>query len=815
MKLSHLLIIFSLTSLCSFAQQHTITGKVTDKNNEPLAFASVLIKEINKGSATDSNGSYTINNIPAGSYTLIVSEVGFTSETKTITLANDENLTLNFTLQEDVTMLQNVEIIGRKEKSYKNTKSFIGSKTEIALIDLPQAVSYATKELMADQGSVRMGDVLKNFSGVNANTFYDDIIIRGFRINGSSNTQLLNGMRTSTGFWKQPLTNYLERVEVLKGPASALAGNASPGGVVNRVTKKPLDEQRHSISFSTGSFNAVRTLGDFTGPLNEEKTILYRFNIGYEDAGSFRDLQFDKNIVLAPSFSFLPTDKTRVNVDLIYNSSKSRLDRGQSVFKDDLYSAPVSLSLSAANDYLNEETYILNMSLNHQFTDNFSFSTTYIRTGYNEDLLEHRSANAYAKDGNGEDIPDMIAMQVFQRKRKRYIDNLSAFFNYKASTGAVHHNLILGYDYAQEKLPPGGSQLQASGYLSADGTSVLQIRSAAQFLANIDQYMLDANGNPVPNVPSFDLNDPVGSQQLKDMNNYIYATREFGPDFYNSHGVYIQDQITWQKFKLLAALRYSTYTNKENYLQPNEKNVNQHALLPRLGLTYTVNDNINVYGTYVEGFEPQTAANMDPTLGGPFDPLKSNMIEAGAKTSWFKNKLSATLAVYKIIQQNTLYSQPNSDLLQPVGEEESKGIELDVYGRILPNWSVTTSYAFNESHITKDAEGNPSNLQNPNTPKHQGNIWTKYNFDHGVLKDLGFGMGANFLTERILQSNTDQTIPGYTLLDAALYYEVNNISLQLNVNNLLDKTHWVGGYDYIRLFPGSPRSWLLTVKYNF
>src|SRR5690606_21169977 len=163
--------------------------------------------------------------------------------------------------------LQTVEVIGRKEKSYKNTTSFVGAKTEIALKDLPQAVSYATKELIADQGVMRVGDIVKNFSGVNQNTFYDDIIIRGYRINGGSNTQLLNGMRTSTGFWKQPLANYLERVEVLKGPSSALFGNASPGGVINRLTKKPLDEVRNSVSFSTGSFNTLRALVDFTGPL--------------------------------------------------------------------------------------------------------------------------------------------------------------------------------------------------------------------------------------------------------------------------------------------------------------------------------------------------------------------------------------------------------------------------------------------------------------------------------------------------------------------------------------------------------------------
>lgn len=815
MKLFYILILACYSTILHSQEMASISGQITDKQQQSVYNVNVYIKELKKGIYTDKDGNYKFSQISSADYTIIISAIGFESQIRAIHLSSNQAIRLDIVLQEKVNQLQSVEIIGRKEKSYKNTRSFIGSKTEMALKDVPQAVSYATKELILDQGVTRIGDIVKNFSGVNQNTFYDDIIIRGFRINGSSNTQLLNGMRTSTGFWKQPLVNYLERVEVLKGPASALAGNASPGGVVNRVTKKPLDIKRNSMSFSTGSNNTVRALGDFTGPLNDEKSLLYRINIGYEDAGSFRDLQFDKNIVIAPSISFLPSDKTQLNFDLIYNSSKSRLDRGQSVFKDDLYSAPISLSLSSANDYLNEETYVMTMALNHQFSDNFSFSSSYIRTGYDEDLLEHRSANAYAVNASGEDISDKVAMQVFQRKRKRYIDNLSSFLNYKTNTGALNHNIILGYDYAQQEMPPGGSQLQASGYLNADGTNALNINSAEQFLKDKDKYMLDKNGNPVPNIPHFDLTDRVGSQQLKNMNKYIYKIREFGPDFYNSHGIYVQDNISWKKFKALLGLRYDNYTDKINYKQTDESNVKQHAYLPRIGITYTATKNINLYGTYLQGYEPQMASNMDSTLGGPFDPLESNMIEFGSKTTWFDGKISGTIALYKIEQKNSLYQKPNSDELQQIGKEESKGLELDLSGRILDNWNVTASYAYNNSNITEDENGNSSNLQKPNTPKHQGNIWTRYNITNGVFANFGLGMGTNFLTERILQQNSDQTIPRYTLLDAALYYKINNFTLQLNINNISNKEHWVGGYDYIRLFPGTPRNWLLTMGYAF
>jgi len=814
MKFTFSFILLAIFNI-GLAQNAKINGKIVSKNNEAVAYASISIKSPKKNLISDDKGNFEITNLPPGNYSIYFSAMGFSVQEKNIELHQNEKLEISIVLQENINTLQTVEITGRKEKSYRNSKSFIGAKTEIALKDLPQAVSYATKELIADQGSIRVGEVVKNFSGVSQFTFYDDISIRGFRINGGSNTQLLNGMRTSTGFWKQPLANYLERVEVLKGPSSALFGNASPGGVINRVTKKPLDQAANNVSFSTGSFNTLRALADFTGPLTEDKSLLYRLNLGYENANSFRDLQFDKNIVLAPSLSFLPNEKTSVNFDLIYNSSKSILDRGQSTYENNLYSTKISNSLNSTNDYLNEETYIVTTSLNHQFTDRFSFSASYIRTGYTEDLLEHRGANKYASAGDGSTIPTSIEMQVFIRKRKRYIDNLSTFFKYETKTGDLDHNLILGYDYAQEQVPPGGSQLQATGYRNASNTGSI----ATYNPANKDKFLLDSKGNPVPNVAHFDLTNPSGSQQLKDMSKYFYAARPFDPTYYSLYGIYLQDHIKFGAFQALIGVRYDEYSDKENYKKSNEKKVKQHSFLPRFGLTYTVNPNINLYGTYVKGYNPQTASSQsNPNAGGPFDPVESNMIEFGGKSSWFKEKLFVTVALFKIKQRNTLYpanDSTNPDLMRAVGEEESKGIEIDANGNITRNWNISAAYSYNEAAITDSPIESEIGRQKPNTPRQQGNLWTRYNFTQGVLKDFGIALGSNFATTRTLSQTDTQTLPGYTLFNAALYYNINKFKIQVNANNIFNKTYWVGGYDYIRLFPGAPSNWLLTLGYSF
>jgi iron complex outermembrane receptor protein len=281
----------------------------------------------------------------------------------------------------------------------------------------------------------------------------------------------------------------------------------------------------------------------------------------------------------------------------------------------------------------------------------------------------------------------------------------------------------------------------------------------------------------------------------------------------------LQDHIKWGPLQALIGFRYDEYIDRTNYEKPNEEKVKQHSFLPRVGLTYTLNPNINLYSTYVKGYNPQTASVIaNPNAGGPFDPLENNMIEVGGKSSWFNDNLFVTLALYKIEQKNTLYTAndaTNPDLMRAVGKENSKGIEVDITGNILPQWSISAAYSYNESHITDSPIAEEVGRQKPNTPNNQGNLWTRYNFTNGTLKDFGIAFGTNYVTTRTMSQTNTQTLPGYTVMNGALYYTINKFKLQLNANNLANKTYWVGGYDYIRLFPGAPRNWMLTLGYSF
>jgi iron complex outermembrane receptor protein len=249
----------------------------------------------------------------------------------------------------------------------------VGTRTATDLLDVPQSISTVTKELMEDRQAYRLTDVVKNVAGVAQYSHYDDFTIRGFRNGYESGFRLLNGLRSGfsygNSFVQAPLTVNLERVEVLKGPGAALFGDINPGGTINMVTKKPLADERRAVTFSTGSFNTTRATVDFTGPLTAKQNVLYRFNAGYEKTNTFRDVNDSKSLMLAPTVTFLVTDKTTLNAELVYTHVDGYLDRGLPIKSNDLYGVARSFTLSQPSDYLRTTTYYLNASLNHKFNN--------------------------------------------------------------------------------------------------------------------------------------------------------------------------------------------------------------------------------------------------------------------------------------------------------------------------------------------------------------------------------------------------------------------------------------------------------------
>ncbi|CAG5074638.1 Metal-pseudopaline receptor CntO [Dyadobacter sp. CECT 9623] len=811
--------IFSSLLIGLHVSAQTISGSVSDvATGGKIPGANITLTGSGTGTVTDSTGGFSLE----GKGSIQVSAMGY----KPVRLVATGQF-LKIELIPQANQLQTVEVTGRVAKDYNSDYSFSATRISALNKDVPQSITSITKELIADRQAFNLADAVKIASGVIPSSYYNQYSIRG--ISQNEEGQIINGMRTRQYYFLQPLTANIERVEVIKGPASATFSSVDPGGSINLVTKKPLATQRKEASLSAGSFSTFRGTLDFTGPLNESKTLLYRVNGAYQQARSFRDIVGSKALLLSPSLSYIPNEKTAINAELIYSNMSGTLDRGQPIFgavagETALNSTPTSLNLGAPNDFFNSKEVVIMTTLAHKLTSQISFNASYMKQSWTEDLQEHRTTNAFAPDITNQPVTSLAAMQFVQRQQYWNIDNLNAYFSFNFNTGKLNHKLLAGYDLSSWHKLKGGGQNAARGFLLKDGSVASSFVLADA--ANYQTITVGGKTLPRPNVSHFDLQNPLYT--IRNVQDYNLNVRTALPAaLTTTNAVYVQEQLQLGKLSVLLSLRNEWFEDITNYKAPNTLTVHKNALLPRVGLTYAINKAINVYGTYLEGFQPQsnTVTLMPQTgtlpAGSQFDPLRSNLKEAGLKTDLFQNHLHLNVAFYEIIQSNILLNanDPASpDRLVTRGQERSRGIEWDLAGYITPEWQVNASYSFIDAEITRDQDESLVGARKQNTPKHSANLWTRYNFrSTSFLKDLGIGIGVQHQGSKVPWFTRSFEVPAFTIFDAALYYTPakSNIQLAVNAGNLFDKTHWLGAQNYLRLFPGAPRNVTLTLSFKF
>ena len=853
-----LLVSSLLMSLMGYSQ--TVKGRVVQHDN-PVSNASIILKKGDKEmtSMTDASGFFNVTLTEGGSYTISIVAEGANPLENQITVEDNGVLDLGDVIvyqmvtsqpvveekpvneqpteptepvvaknttdpnepqdeEEDgkVKKLQTVEIIGRARKDYNSDYSFSASKIALKNMEVPQAITTVTKELITDRGITRLGDVVKNVSGVTQTSFYNNYAIRGVTQQASyRESRLMNGMVTSHIFFSQPMMMNVERVEVIKGPASMTFSSTDAGGSINIITKKPLKTNRKEVSLSVGSYQTVVGALDFTGPLNKSKTLLYRLNLGYENGKSFRDLQFKKAYMIAPTIAYVPNEKTNISFEFVMSNNSNRLDRGQPIFKANpgdrpaLTSTPITYAIGAINDV--NKTLDLNFmgNLTHKFTDNLSINMAYMKHIWNEDLTELRTDNNFGKDSHGVIQRDKVQLRYVQRNSNFFTDNFNAYLNYDWKLGENFKNKsVLGYDLVMFEVGHGGTN------------------TVRDYTGNA------ALGTLTPRIPHWDLTKE-GQYRVMYPGFYQPQARrmqETTPMYFSTNSAYFMNQMElWNRLIFNIGLRQEWYTDKNFYKRRNEETVKQNKFLVRAGLMYKATKNINAYASYIEGFQMQTDAYLgydgfrrDMNTGlyvrEAFKPKTTRMYEFGAKTEWLEGKLHASIAYYDIKQNNILtYDDTVSngavdELMNEGGTERNKGLEIDVMGRILPNWLVNAGYAYNDSKVTDQRRGT---YRKDNAPKHTFNLWTRFDVKEGFFKNLGLGAGLNYSAEKISWQEPDLVLPDYTIVDAAVYYKIKDMQLSFNINNIFNKTYWLGAFNYPRLFPGTPRNVMFTVRYTF
>jgi len=474
LKSIHTLVVLLLSGV-TFAQVQ-ITGTVIDNQNTPITGATISLKSTANtyGKLTDGAGQFEIS-APAGNYTIEVRYLGFQSYKNIFEVAEGTPYDLGtITLEEGTEQLQSVEVIGRPRTDYNSDYSFSSTKVAIKNKELPQAVSTITKELFNDRQAFQIADAVKTASSVSHTGFYNHFNIRG--LIQAEDGQLINGLRTRQYYFLQPITSHIERAEVIKGPSSVTFSSVDPGGSVNLVTKKPLKESRNEVSATAGSFGTLRATVDFTGPLNDSGTLLYRFNAAVQEARSFRDLVQNNQFLITPSITFLPNSTTALNVEMIYSSGVGNLDRGQPLFgaingEFDLNSTDISTNVGAANDFYASKEFMVISNFSKEITENIGFNASYMKQTWDEDLAEHRVAGSAAVDIAGNAIPTLAELRYTERKQFWITDNYTAYINFDLENETFTNKILVGYDGSRWERTIGGSSNGARRYRRLDGTA--------------------------------------------------------------------------------------------------------------------------------------------------------------------------------------------------------------------------------------------------------------------------------------------------------------------------------------------------------
>ncbi len=831
MKINYILFLVFFSATIYSNAQIRVTGSVLDNNGDALPGATVSLRagSIVEGDITDGNGSFAISVENTGTYQLEIRSVGFTTYSQTLNLESGSGFNLGtIGLEEDQRYLQTVEIIGRAQQDYNSDYSFSATKVAIKNREMPQAISSVTKEFISDRQAFQLADAVKAVSSVTSTGNYNHFNIRG--ITQAEDGQAINGMRTRQYYFLQPITSHIERVEVIKGPSSVTFSSVDPGGTINMVTKKPLAEVRNEVSISTGSFGTIRAAADFTGPLNEEKTLLYRFNTAFQEAQSFRDLVQNNAFLITPSISYLPNSSTALNAEVIYSNGVGNLDRGQPIFgringEFDLNSTSTSVNVGASNDFYKSQELMVMTNFKKTFSDNFGFNASYMKQTWTEDLAEHRTENRAAVDIDGNEIPTLAAMRYVEREQFWDSDNINAFFNIDIKNNNVSNILLIGYDGSRWERTLGGGQNTARRYLRNDGSvGNFDPANAADF----QTMTVDGVVMPRPNVPHFNLENP--SNGIRVTKDYTIGEFAIPANLTSTDGVYIQNQFKIGKFSALLNLRYEWFKDIFDY-EGDEQEFKNEAFIPRIGLTYELSKSLSAYATYLEGFQPQTnTVTLSPATEGffwsaspgNFDPLESDLKEIGLKGEFMNGKVQGNFALFEITQKNVLLGDTyDIENLTARGEQRSRGFEWDVSGYVSPNLQVIASYAYTNAEIIEDDDATLIGERIGGAPQHSANFWSRYDFESNTLRGLGIGFGIQYSGDKYSWysfSSTDRLLlPEYTVLDGALYYKPENSNMQLilKVNNITNKTYWSGALNQFRLAPGAPRNILATVTYKF
>ncbi len=674
--------------------------------------------------------------------------------------------------------LVEIEVKDNVSKTYLKKRTSAATKTDTRIRDIPQSISVVTEEQIKDQSILGLTDAIKYSPGVMAGQGEGNRDSVWFRGNQSTSDLFVDGVRDDVQYYRD-LYN-IDRVEVLMGPNGMIFGRGGVGGVINRVSKEANWETKNEFRVQGGAYEHKRSSIDFNQAITNSLAI--RVNGMIEDSGSFRHGVESERKAINPTFTFKPSDKTKIIVGMEYFNDKRTSDRGIPSVANGLQSYAYATNRStffgnasqSPNEAIVKNGYAI---IEHAFDNGFSVKN---HTRFSD--YDKYYQNVYANSQVRLDGTVTIDGYYDNTQRQNFFNQTDLTYNLK--TGSISHRLLAGLEIG--------------------------------FQENQNYRIVNNGTDPTP----------LASNPYALLTWQSTKSRNTATDIYNQ-AVYFQDQISLnEQYQIIAGIRYDQFKTKFNdqVIVANSANVNDQFLSPRVGLVYKPIEPVSIYTNYSLSYLPRTGEQLTSLTSSikSFDPEKISNIEVGLKYDLLQS-FSISSAIYRLQRSNMTITDPsNSSNTIIVDGQVTKGFELGVAGKLFDTYSMYGGYTYQDAEITKTqgtgGAGNPliiSGTSLGHVPKHTFSLWNKYEFNETWSAALGI-ISRSDMYAATPTSSIAVNLPGYTRLDAAIFANINKqTKLQLNIENLLDKTYYQSAHNNNNIMYGYPLTARATLTYTF
>ncbi len=772
-------------SILSAQSLGKIEGRVADAQQGALPQATVEILNVTpaRRAVTDAAGRFDFTGLAYGPYRLKAVRAGFESAEQNIEVRGPET---------QVEILLKLAPVAESITVLADNERLVASRTEIPLRELPVTVQTVTSDVLQQTGATDLVRALYNVPGTNSVLLYgvyEYYIFRGFgfdNIVGSS--VLLDGLRQEGNRINSQL-NFIESVEVLKGPSSMLYGTEAVGGTVNLVRKKPVSTPNYEFVARGGRWGYGGAEFGATGPLSRSQNLLYRIDLGFNRADGWRDAGW-RRFNVSPAIHWRATSRDQLNFYSILTFDNYDGDAGFPLLRaaneanpyraTTIPNVPFSTRFSTPSDFQRTRDAIPQMFWTHTFSDDIRLRNAFSYRIFNDqyfvaETLSHTPAVN----------PNLINREMFYffHHRRPLLNQTDVVATVRKK---IEHQLVAGYEFA-----------------NYDSTT---FRSSSVF------------GIPVAPV---DLRNPQVGPLLPPTNFPISRKDHFDN---RTHAVYFQDFLRFNpRVTALFSGRYDNFQRdaRRNPVSNGTETIAPLTQISQTPFTYRAALNVQampwmgLYGSYGTSFRAQTSLSDD---GKNLKPETGRQFEFGQRFDLLRNRATLNTALFWIEKENVTVSRPNG-IFDQAGRLRSKGFEAELRGRPTARLQLLSSYGFTQAQFkdffAEDGDGVVRDLRGRTptfVPRHTARLWAAYDLPRGFQVALG----TRYLGKNPPSNFNYYFLGGYTIWDAAVFYRTRKFEWGLNLNNFTNKErYFLGAINEVLLYPGRPFDAQVNLRYRF